>query len=90
MHLPPYSFFSGLIMMGTLVTGLFFWKFWKKTYDKLFLFFSYAFFLMSFERLLLGYLGGANEVSPLIYLIRLGAYSLIIIAIYRKNKEATS
>lgn len=90
MRLPPPSFFSGIIMMGTLVTGLFFWKFWKKTYDKLFLYFALAFFIMSFERILLGYLGVSKEISPLIYLIRLGAYSLIIIAIYRKNQESST
>ena len=77
-------------MMSSLVAGLFFWKFWRKTYDKLFLYFAFAFYLLSTERVLLGYLGVDNEPSPLIYCIRLGAFSLIIYAIYCKNKQPST
>lgn len=84
----PYEFLSGTLMMSCLVAGLFFLKFWRKTYDKLFLYFACSFFLMSFERILLGYLGVAQEPSPLIYCIRLGAFSLIIYAIYCKNRDS--
>jgi hypothetical protein len=47
-----------------------------------------AFFLLAFERLVLGFLGSANEPSQWVYLIRLGAFLLIIYAIISKNKQS--
>lgn len=82
-----YEVFSGALMICCLVAGLFFLKFWRKTNDRLFMLFSFSFFLLSFERLVLGYLGSRNEPSPLIYLIRLAAFILIIYAIVDKNRS---
>ncbi len=74
-------------MMACLVTGLFFVRFWLKSHDRLFLIFSFSFFLLSLERLMLGYFGPANnELSPKIYCIRLAAFILILIAIIDKNR----
>lgn len=85
-----YEVFSGALMICCLVAGLFFLKFWKQTGDNLFKLFSFSFFILSFERLVLGYLGGKNEPSPLVYLIRLGAFIVIIYAIIQKNKESNN
>ena len=84
-----YELISGALMMACIVTGLFFWKFWKKSKDRLFFMFSAAFFLLALERLVLGYLGAENEPSPAIYLIRLVAFVLILIAIINKNRESS-
>ena len=83
-----YNFFSGIMFMGCLAAGFFFLKFWRKSNDKLFFWFSASFFLLSFERAVLSYMGIDNEPSPLIYLIRLSAFLLIIYAIVVKNKES--
>jgi Family of unknown function (DUF5985) len=85
-----YEILSGALMMSCLVTGLFFLKFWKKTRDKLFLIFAFAFFTLSLERLVLGYIGRGNEPSPQVYLFRLGAFILILIAIINKNRESNN
>lgn len=85
-----YEVFSGALMICCLVAGIFFLKFWRKTNDKLFMLFSFSFFLLSFERLVLGYLGSRNEPSPLIYLIRLAAFILIIYAIVDKNRSSNA
>lgn len=84
-----YEVLSGGLMMACLTIGFFFLKFWQKTRDSLFMMFSFSFFIMALERLILGYLGNpnVNEVSPLIYLIRLVAFVLILIAIIQKNRE---
>lgn len=82
-----YELLSGALMVSCLVAGLFFFKFWKKTQDRLFVFFSLAFFLLATERLVLGYLGSNHEPSPLIYLIRLAGFLLIIFAIINKNRQ---
>lgn len=83
-----YNFFSGIMLMGCLSAGFFFLKFWRKSNDKLFLCFASSFFLLSFERAVLSYMGIDNEPSPLIYLIRLASFLLIIYAIIVKNKES--
>lgn len=85
-----YEVYSGALMICCLVAGLFFLKFYKKTSDKLFQLFSIAFFLLSFERLVLGYLGSRNEPSPLVYLIRLSAFLIIIYAIVDKNRSSNA
>ncbi len=85
-----YEVYSGALMICCLVAGLFFLKFYRKTADKLFQLFSVAFFLLSFERLVLGYLGSRNEPSPLVYLIRLSAFLIIIYAIVDKNRSSNA
>lgn len=82
-----YQFLSGAVMICCLVAGIFFYKFWKKTHEHLFRLFAVSFFLLSFERLVLGFIGTKEEPSPAIYLIRLSAFLIIIYAIVRKNKE---
>lgn len=83
-----YNFFSGILFMGCLAAGFFFLKFWRKSNDRLFFCFAASFFLFSFERAVLSYVGVENEPSALVYLIRLSAFLLIIYAIINKNKES--
>lgn len=83
-----YEILSGALMMSCLVTGFFFIRFWKKTYDRLFLIFSFSFFLLALERLVLGYMGTRNEPRPEIYCIRLAAFIMILIAIIDKNRKS--
>lgn len=85
----PYDFFTGALMVCCVVAGLFFLKFYKKTHDSLFRYFSLAFFILAFERVVLGFLGSENEPSQWVYLIRLTAFLLIIYAIISKNKESS-
>jgi hypothetical protein len=75
----------GMLVMGYAVGGLFFFRFWKKTRDRLFLLFGLAFVALGFQQLLLGLLDLTNESLPLPYLIRLFAFGLILFAIVDKN-----
>lgn len=79
------DFLSGAIAMGFLVCGLFFMRFWSRTRDPLFLSFAIAFWLLSSGQALLALAGIPVEERSWLYLIRLAAFSLIIIAILRKN-----
>jgi hypothetical protein len=75
----------GVIATTSLTAGVFFLKFWTRTNDSLFLAFSIAFLIESFNRL--GFLAvpHPNEGSPWIYLVRLFAFLIILAAILRKN-----
>lgn len=78
-------------MLGCFVASLFFFKFWKKTRDRLFLFFGVAFAILSVERLVLVLMSErSGESNATIYLMRLSAFALIIISIVDKNRQESS
>ena len=66
--------------------GLFFFRFWRDTGDRLFLLFGSAFWLLSLTWLLLALLDPAAETRPYVYAIRLVAFGLIIAATIDKNR----
>ncbi len=76
----------GAIAAGSGFAGLFFFRFWRHTRDRFFLFFAGSFWLEAINRVALALLPYANEQEPLFYLVRLVAYGLIIAAIWQKNR----
>jgi len=80
---------NGILMGATaslsLVIGLFFLHFWRKTHDRFFLFLSISFVLQAVDRLLQGNDWMPDELS-MQYAVRLAAYMLIIVAVLDKNK----
>jgi uncharacterized membrane protein len=84
---PIVPFLSGMVTLGFLIAGLFFLRFWRRSGDGLFLAFAAAFALLGVNQALLVLSGiPVEERSPL-YLLRLTAFLLIIIAIVRKNAK---
>jgi hydrogenase-4 membrane subunit HyfE len=79
------NFLSGMVVMGFLLAGLFFAKFWTRTRDALFAIFAAAFWLLALHQGLL--IGGAvpREEQGWTYLLRLAAFSLLAVAIVYKN-----
>ena len=77
---------SGAIMLGMIGIALFFLRFWRSTGDRLFAMFAAAFALLGLERMLLHFLG-TSEFRPGVYLVRLVAFVLIILAIVEKNRK---
>ncbi len=82
------EFISGSITMGFLVSGLLFLTFFKKTQDRFFINFSYAFWLLAIERIILALVTEMDEFRPFVYLLRLVAFLLIIAAVIHKNSSA--
>ena len=76
----------GAVAMGSLVASLFFLRFWVRTRDSFFLFFSAAFLIEAASRVGLAFGRAANEYEPLFYLPRLLAFSLIALAVILKNR----
>ena len=80
------QFSSGFIVMGYLVAGLFFLRFWRDTRDRLFALFAVAFWLFGMQRLLLALIDVEAEHEALFYLLRLGGFLLIIWGMVDKNR----
>ena len=80
----------GALAMAALTAGLYFFKFWKKTRDRFFLFFACSFFIEAVYRVILAFVE-TPENTPFAfpYLIRLSTFSLILIAIVDKNRNAS-
>ena len=76
----------GGISTASIVAGLFFFRFWRSTRDRFFLFFALSFWIEGVNRLVLYHWVGPNEDAAGYYLIRLVAYGLIIAAIVDKNR----
>ena len=83
-----YDFLSGAVAFGFLVCGLFFIRYWWRTRDELFLAFSLAFVLLGIGQAVLALANIPTEERGSIFLIRLAAFLLILVAIYRKNRSA--
>lgn len=77
---------SGAILMGYLVAGFFFLRFWRDTRDRLFLIFAVAFGILGAQRVALVLSQEMGETRTGLYLIRLLAFLLILGAIVDKNR----
>lgn len=95
MMLPVADFLSGICMASFAASGLFFLKFWRVSKDRFFLFFCFASWILAIERVVLlvvrevyGATANANiaESNSWVYLLRLFAFLLILIAIFEKNR----
>lgn len=87
---PLAVFLSGAVAFGYLVCGMFFLRFYRPTRDPLFRSFALAFFLLAIGQTVLTLWQSPVEQRAPVFLIRLAAYTLIILAILRKNRGAAS
>lgn len=82
------AYADGFYTCAALIAALFFLRFWRRSGDKLFLYFSIAFLLMAGNALAPLLLRSLNDQEPAVYLLRLAAFAVIIFAIWRKNRKA--
>jgi hypothetical protein len=81
------SFLSGGLVMACLVAALFFWRYWIRSRDRLFLYFAAAFGTLAIHWSWVGL-----ELTPDLplyqtYILRLVAFVLIIVGIVDKNRR---
>ncbi|HEX5447519.1 MAG TPA: DUF5985 family protein [Pirellulales bacterium] len=88
------DFLLGMIAMGCAIASLYFLRFWRTTGDRLFLIFGVAFFVMGCIRVALGCANElglkADEHSVYLYVLRLVAFLLIVVAIIDKNRPRST
>jgi hypothetical protein len=77
---------TGAVALASFLVGLFFLRFWRNTQDRFFLYFSLSFWIQGFNRIHIGLQGTEREDEAVVYVIRLLAYLLILMAIWEKNR----
>ena len=77
---------AGGIATASLIAGLFFFRFWRESGDRLFAFFGAAFWLLACSWALLALVNPDAETQPYIYAIRLVAFGLLIVGMINKNR----
>jgi hypothetical protein len=82
-----YDFLSGAIVMGFLLAGLFFLRFWTRTREGLFIAFALAFWLLGLMQALLIFADIPDEERSWLFLLRLAAFALILVSIALKNRS---
>jgi hypothetical protein len=83
--MPHPEFAAGFLAAAFLVGALFFLRFWRSTNDALFMAFALAFGLLALQQALTTFLGLPEEDRSWVYLLRMAAFLIVIIAITRKN-----
>lgn len=83
-------FFWGALALGSWTAAVFFSSFWKASRDRLFLLFSLAFLVLALHWVGLGIVDPPVETRHYLYLLRLAAFVLILIAIVDKNRRGPS
>lgn len=84
------AFLSGAVVMASMVIALFFLRFWRTAGDRFFLFLALSFVLQAAGRLIVEPAHLMSEDAPLQYLLRLAAYSLILVAVIDKNRRRST
>ena len=78
----------GALSMSAAVAGLFFLRFWRVGGDRLFLFFSLAFWLLGINWLSLAVIQWGPETRHQGFYLRLLAFGLIAVGVLDKNRRA--
>lgn len=71
---------------AAVAAGLFFFRFWRESRDRLFAFFGAAFWMLAVSWALLALINPSDETRPYVYAIRLVAFLLMIVGMVDKNR----
>ena len=82
------TFMAGMLVMASFIIGLRFLKFWRLSRDRFFIFFAAAFWMFALGWSIRTFDVGLSEHAYLVFLPRLAAFLLIVIAILDKNRQS--
>ena len=82
------TFLQGACAMACWVIGLFFWRYWRVSRDRLFLFFLAAFWTFTLNWIGLIAFNPNDDTRHWFYVARLVAFLLIIAGIVDKNRRS--
>jgi uncharacterized protein DUF5985 len=81
------EFLWGVLSMASAAIALIFLRHYRTSSDRLFIFFAIAFAVLAFNWAGLAFIDPGFEARHTLYLLRLAAFVLIIIAIIDKNRR---
>jgi Family of unknown function (DUF5985) len=76
---------SGALLLSYVIAGAYFFRFWRRIRDRLFLHFALAFWLFASNQLVTSILDVRDDTSGYEHLLRILGFVLIIVAIVDKN-----
>ena len=79
------DFLQGALTASYLVAAVFFFRFWHRTADRLFLSFALAYLLLAVEQTARLVLGIFEERENYVYVLRIIGFFIILYAIIDKN-----
>ncbi len=79
------NYLAGAVTLGYLVASMFFLRFWRRTGDRLFLAFAFAFALLALNQIFATFIGAGDENVVYAYVLRVLGFMLILAAIVDKN-----
>ncbi len=77
---------NGAVMMGYWTVALFFLRYWRSSRDRLFGLFALAFAVLGCNSAAISLLRVDDESNYFLYVARLAAFSIILFAIWDKNR----
>jgi hypothetical protein len=80
-----WLFITGMTTMGFLLATLFFFRFWQRTSDRLFVYFGVSFLVLAISQAMIAISDIPREDQSWVYMLRLAAFLLLIIGIISKN-----
>ena len=84
---PTVLFLHGGAATACVIAGVLFLTYWRDSHDRLFLFFTAAFWVLGLNWMALGMLAPAVEVRHWLHAVRVVAFALIAIGIIDKNRR---
>ena len=81
------QFILGLLTALALTVATFFLRFWRRSADRLFAFFSAGFFVLGAHWIALAVVSPERESEHVFYGMRLVAFALIIVGVIDKNRS---
>jgi uncharacterized protein DUF5985 len=82
------TFLWGALTMGCAVIALYFLRYWRRSHDRLFVFFGVAFAVLALNWVSLAIIDPMLEGRHYVYFFRLAAFLLIIIGIVDRNRRS--
>ena len=81
------EFLNGVSACASWAVGVFFLRYWRETKDRFFVLFAGAFWILSLNWLAVAMAHPAMETRHLFFLLRLAAFTLILVAVWHKNRR---
>ena len=82
------DFLWGALACASTFIGVFFLRFWRVSHERILLYFALAFWMLALNWIGLAVLQPPSESRAYFYLLRLAAFTLIVVGIADKNRRA--